>query len=97
MLEHRNQDRRKGNGAAGGVMRACSFGRLLQFVNKQLDLDGQLEVYSHLDRCGICRDAIYQLARDQGKAFFLYRAYRAAPRNARRQIDEAAGSLGAGR
>jgi hypothetical protein len=97
MLEHRNQRRRKDNEAVGGVVRACSFGRLLQFVNKQLDLDGQLEVYSHLDRCGICRDAIYQLARDQDKAFLIYRAYRAEPYNVRRHIDEAAGSLGAGR
>jgi len=31
-------------------MSACSFNRLLQFVNKQLDLDGQLQVYGHLDR-----------------------------------------------
>jgi len=30
-------------------MSACSFDRLLQLVNKQLDLDGQLEVYGHND------------------------------------------------
>ena len=45
-------------------MRSCSFSRLLQLVNQQLDLDGQLEVYGHLDRCNICRDAVYELSRD---------------------------------
>lgn len=78
-------------------MCACSFSRLLQFVNKQLDLDGQLEVYSHLDRCGICRDAIYQLVRDQDRAFLIYRVYRAEPYNVRRHIDKAAESPGVGR
>jgi predicted anti-sigma-YlaC factor YlaD len=55
-------------------MSACSFGRLLQFTNKQLDLDGELKVYDHLDRCVICRDAVYQLSRDRDEAFFIYRA-----------------------
>ena len=55
-------------------MGSCSFDRLLQFVNKQLNLDGQLEVYDHLDRCDICRDAVYQLSRD-----FIYRPRRVEP------------------
>jgi len=55
-------------------MSACSFSRLLQFINKQLDLDGQLEVYHHLDRCDICHDAVYQLARDLDGAFLINRA-----------------------
>jgi predicted anti-sigma-YlaC factor YlaD len=58
----------------GGVMSACSFRRLLQFINKQLDLDGELKVYDHLDRCDICRDAVYQLSRDRDEAFFIYPA-----------------------
>jgi len=49
-------------------MSACSFDRLLQFVNKQLNLDGQLEIYDHIDRCAICRDTVYQLSRE-----FVYR------------------------
>ena len=49
-------------------MGVCDFSRLLQFTNKQLDLDGQLEIYDHLDRCDICRDAYYQLSRDRHKA-----------------------------
>ena len=75
-------------------MSACSFNRLLQLVDKQLDLDGQLKVYDHLDRCGICRDAVYQLSRERDKAFFIYRAYSAEPYNVRHRIHEAAGSLG---
>jgi hypothetical protein len=49
-------------------MTVCSFG-LLQFVNKQLHLDGQLEVYDHLDRCDICREVVCQLSRDRAEAF----------------------------
>jgi hypothetical protein len=49
-------------------MNACSFEQLLQFLNKQLDLDGQLEIYNHLGRCVICRDAVYQLSRDRNGA-----------------------------
>jgi hypothetical protein len=47
-------------------MSTCNFEYLLQLVNKQLDLDTQIEVYNHLERCDICRDAIYQLSRDLG-------------------------------
>ena len=72
-------------------MSACSFDRLLQFVNRQLDLDGQLEVYEHLDRCDICRDAVYQLSRD-----FIYRPHRVKPSVFQHPIeDAAAGSPGA--
>jgi hypothetical protein len=55
-------------------MSACNFEYLLQFVNKQLDPDKQLEVYDHLDRCNICREAVYQLSRDLGRVPFNYRA-----------------------
>ena len=58
-------------------MSACSFDRLLQFVNKQLDLDGQLEVYDHLDRCNICREAVYQLSHDLDGVPFTCRAHSA--------------------
>jgi hypothetical protein len=63
------------DGLVGGNMRACSFSRLLQLADKQLDLNAQLEVYDHLDRCDICRDAICQISHDRDKAFFIYRAY----------------------
>jgi len=45
-------------------MSPCNFEQLLQFVNMQLDLDKQLEVYDHLDRCDICREAVHQISRD---------------------------------
>jgi Fe-S oxidoreductase len=76
-------------------MSACSFDRLLKFVNKQLDLDGQLEVYDHLDRCDICRDAVYQLSRDRDEALFIYRARRVKPSVFQHPIDAAVGSPGA--
>lgn len=75
-------------------MSACSFNRLLKLVDKQLDLDGQLEVYGHLERCDICRDAVYQLSHERDKALFIYCAYPVEPYNVRHHIDEAAGSLG---
>ena len=78
-------------------MSACSFNRLLRFVNKQLDLDGQLELYDHLDRCDICRDAVCQLSRDRDEALFVYRAHRVKPFVVHHPIDTAAGSLGSGR
>lgn len=55
-------------------MSACSFDRLLLFVNKRLDPDGQLAVHDHLDRCEICRDAVYQLSRDRASVSRLSRA-----------------------
>jgi hypothetical protein len=79
----------------GDVMSACSFDRLLQFYNKNLDLDGQLEIYGHLDRCDICRDAIYQLSRDRNDAFYVHRAYRTKPSVRQRPKRAAVGSLNA--
>jgi predicted anti-sigma-YlaC factor YlaD len=55
-------------------MRACNFECLLQFVNNELDLDKQLDIYDHLDRCDICRDAIFQISRDLDKLLFFYGA-----------------------
>jgi hypothetical protein len=63
----------------GGHMSACSFNRLVHFVNKRLDLDGQQEIYCHLDRCEICRDAVYELSRERNKTLRLHRAYGMTP------------------
>ena len=76
-------------------MSACSFHRLLQFVNKEMDLDGQLEVYDHLDRCDICRDAVCQLLRDRDEAFFIHRAYRVKQSDLQQPMEAAVGSPGA--
>jgi hypothetical protein len=53
-------------------MSACNFEYLLQFVNNQLDPDKQLEVYDHLDRCDICRDAVCQISCDLNRSLFIY-------------------------
>jgi predicted anti-sigma-YlaC factor YlaD len=73
----------------GGAMSACNFEYLLQLVNKQLDLDQQLEVYDHLDRCNICRDAIYQISRDLDAASFTHCAHREKPNAIRSNIERA--------
>ncbi len=70
-------------------MSACNFDRLLKLVNKQLDLDEQLEIYDHLDRCCFCRDAVCQISRDRDKSYFKYRAYRVRPSVRRHRIDAA--------
>jgi hypothetical protein len=56
-------------------MSACNFECLLEFVNNQLDPDKQLEVYGHLYRCDICRDAVCQISRDLNRALFIYCAH----------------------
>jgi len=56
----------------GVVMYSCNFSRLVQLLDKELDLDGKLEVLSHLDACEICREAIYHISRDRDQAFFTY-------------------------
>ena len=56
-------------------MSPCNFEYLLKFVNHQLDPDKQLEVYGHLYRCDICRDAVYQISRDLNRALFVYCAH----------------------
>jgi predicted anti-sigma-YlaC factor YlaD len=70
-------------------MSACNFEYLLQFVNKQLDLDKQLEVYDHLDRCNICRDAVRQLSRDLDGVLFIHCAQGVRHYAFRRQIKRA--------
>jgi len=63
-------------------MGACSFTKLLQLMDKQLDLDSQLAVYGHIDRCNICRDAIYDLTLERDSALYKVRSLRKPPVNA---------------
>lgn len=63
-----------------GVMYSCNFIRLVQLLDKNLDLNGRLEVLGHLDACEICREAIYQISRDRDRAFFIFRPLRQAER-----------------
>jgi anti-sigma factor RsiW len=57
-------------------MSGCSFQKLIQLLDKQLNLDEKLEVLNHLDQCPICRDAIYQISRDRDEAYFVHRPYK---------------------
>jgi hypothetical protein len=58
-----------------GVMNACSFKKLVQLLDNQLELDEKLEVLSHLQSCGICHDAVYQISRDRDEKLFVHRPY----------------------
>jgi anti-sigma factor RsiW len=57
-------------------MSACSFKKLVQLLDKQLDLNEKLEVLTHLESCNICREAVYQISRDRDEAYFIYRPYK---------------------
>ena len=56
-------------------MNSCSFDKLLQLMDKKLDLDGQLEVLDHLDRCEVCRETVYLIRRDRDEGLFVYKPY----------------------
>jgi hypothetical protein len=49
----------------------CNFERLVLYLDKQLDLDQQIEVLCHLDRCYPCREAVYQISVDRDAALFV--------------------------
>ena len=57
-------------------MSSCSFEKLLQLLDKQLDLDARLDVYDHLDNCENCRDAVYHILRDRDSEYFVVRPYK---------------------
>ena len=56
-------------------MNTCSFQKLVQLLDKQLGLDEKLEVLTHLESCTICRDTVYQIARDRDEGLFIRRPY----------------------
>ncbi len=58
------------------MLNGCSFERLVKLLDKKLNLDESLEVYDHLDRCDICRDAVYLISRDRDEALLVYRPYK---------------------
>ncbi len=57
-------------------MRSCNFEKLVQLLDKQLDVDERLDVLDHVEHCEPCRDAIYHISRDRDEAYFIYRPYR---------------------
>jgi len=46
----------------------CSFEKLLQLLERRLSTDAELRMFDHLDRCDICRETIYHIARDRDEA-----------------------------
>ena len=55
---------------------ACSFEKLVLYLDKQLDIDGQLEVLNHIDECDVCQDAVYQIRRDRDYNLIIRRPYK---------------------
>ena len=54
-------------------MNNCDFKKLVRLVGNQLKLDSKLEVLIHLDNCSVCRDAVYQIARNLDKDLYIKR------------------------
>ena len=54
----------------------CDFDKLVRYLDKGLDLDQELELFAHLDRCDTCREAIYHICRDRDGDFLVFRPYR---------------------
>ncbi|HYK90821.1 MAG TPA: hypothetical protein VE398_18755 [Acidobacteriota bacterium] len=56
-------------------MVACSIENLRLLLDKQLNLDGRLEILDHLDGCDACREMVYLLSRKRDRSFFIYKPY----------------------
>jgi hypothetical protein len=54
----------------------CDFEKLVNYLDKELGLDDQLEVLTHIDDCENCREAIFFLSRDRDANLFVFRPYR---------------------
>lgn len=50
----------------------CNFEKLWLYLDKKLDLDGQLEVLEHLDECETCFEAVYLMSRDRDANLFVW-------------------------
>jgi hypothetical protein len=50
----------------------CNFERLWLYLDRKLDLDGQLEVLEHLENCETCFEAVYMMSRDNGAKLFAW-------------------------
>jgi anti-sigma factor RsiW len=43
----------------------CSFDALVRYLDKELDVDRELEVLDHIDECDTCRDAVFHISFDR--------------------------------
>jgi hypothetical protein len=53
----------------------CDFVRLIEYLERRLGADGELEVLEHLERCEVCFDTICELVRERA----AFRALRSCP------------------
>ncbi len=53
----------------------CDFGRLVEYLERRLGTDGELEVLEHLEGCEVCFDTICELVKERA----AFRALRACP------------------
>jgi hypothetical protein len=58
----------------------CDLEKLKMLLDKRLDLDQNLEIFDHLDKCDSCRTALYTITRDRDKNYLVYRPYKFKPR-----------------
>jgi anti-sigma factor RsiW len=49
----------------------CSFDALVRYLDKELDVDRELEVLDHIDRCETCRDAVFHISFDRDADLFV--------------------------
>jgi hypothetical protein len=52
-------------------MSSCNFEKLVSLLDKQLDLDTEIDVLSHIDECGICHEALCSIVRDRDEDLFI--------------------------
>jgi hypothetical protein len=53
----------------------CDFGKLIEYLERRLGTDGELEVLEHLEGCEVCFETICELVRERA-AFRALRACR---------------------
>ena len=49
----------------------CSFDALVRYLDKELNVDRELEVLDHIDECETCRDAMYHISFDRDAGLFV--------------------------
>ncbi len=43
----------------------CCFSSLIECLDGRLDADRELEVFTHIERCDVCFDAMFELVRER--------------------------------
>jgi anti-sigma factor RsiW len=61
-------------GGTEDTMTGCNFQSLEALLDGKLDLESQLDVYDHLDRCRECKDTVYHMKRSRDEAALIFRA-----------------------